>query len=45
MLGAPGLLPGWSPYLRNKVRQQATGNLQKYCHPQAIMSWSEGFGA
>ena len=29
-LGAPGLLLGWSPFLRNKVRQQATGNLQKF---------------
>ncbi len=29
-LGAPGLLLGWSPFLRNKVRQQAAGNLQKF---------------
>jgi hypothetical protein len=29
-LGAPGVLLGWSPFLRNKVRQQAAGNLQKF---------------
>jgi len=29
-LGAPGLLLGWSPFLRNKVRQQAASNLQKF---------------
>ncbi len=29
-LGAPGLLLGWSPYLRNKVRAQAAGNLQRF---------------
>lgn len=28
-LGAPGLLLGWSPFLRNKVRQQAAASLQK----------------
>ncbi|CAN5765784.1 nuclear transport factor 2 family protein [soil metagenome] len=29
-LGTPGLLLGWSPMLRNKVRATAAGNLQKY---------------
>lgn len=29
-LGAPGLLLGWTPLLRNKVRAQANANLQKY---------------
>ncbi|MDB5963850.1 MAG: nuclear transport factor 2 family protein [Polaromonas sp.] len=29
-LGAPGLLLGWTPYLHNKVRATAAGNLQKY---------------
>ena len=29
-LGAPGWLLGWSPFLRDKVRQQAAGNLQKF---------------
>jgi ketosteroid isomerase-like protein len=29
-LGAPGLLLGWSPMLRSKVKQQAMANLRKY---------------
>ena len=29
-LGTPGLLLGWTPYLRNKVRGAAIANLQKY---------------
>ncbi|MFI5448029.1 nuclear transport factor 2 family protein [Polaromonas sp. UC242_47] len=29
-LGTPGLLLGWTPFLRNKVRAQAAANLQKY---------------
>jgi SnoaL-like domain len=29
-LGTPGALLGWSPFLRNKVRQQANSNLRKY---------------
>lgn len=29
-LGAPGLMLGWSPFLRDKVRRQAAGNLQKF---------------
>ncbi|MFC5519954.1 nuclear transport factor 2 family protein [Polaromonas jejuensis] len=29
-LGAPGLLLGWTPLLRRKVRAQAAANLQKY---------------
>ena len=29
-LGLTGLLLGWSPFLRNKVRAQAAANLQRY---------------
>ena len=29
-LGLPGLLLGWSPMLRNKVRAQAAANLQRF---------------
>jgi hypothetical protein len=29
-LGAPGLLLGWTPFLRQKVRAQAAANLQKF---------------
>ena len=29
-LGAPGWLLGWTPLLRNKVRQQAAANLRKF---------------
>jgi hypothetical protein len=29
-LGTPGLLLGWTPFLRNKVRAQATANLQRF---------------
>lgn len=29
-LGAPGLLLGWSPSLRRRVRSTAAGNLQKF---------------
>ncbi|RYX96608.1 MAG: nuclear transport factor 2 family protein [Comamonadaceae bacterium] len=29
-LGAPGLLLGWTPFLRTKVRAGAAANLQKY---------------
>ncbi len=29
-LGAPGLLLGWTPFLRNKVKTQANANLTKY---------------
>ena len=29
-LGAPGLLLGWSPFLRGKVRAQAAANLAKF---------------
>lgn len=29
-LGAPGLLLGWTPFLRNKVRAQARAGLQKF---------------
>lgn len=36
-LGTPGLLLGWTPFLRNKVRQQAQSSLKKYlaAKPQA----------
>jgi hypothetical protein len=29
-LGMPGLVLGWTPYLHNKVRAQAAGNLKKF---------------
>ncbi len=29
-LGAPGLLLGWTPFLRAKVRRQASAGLRKY---------------
>ena len=29
-LGTPGLLLGWTPFLRNKVRAQAAGNLKRF---------------
>lgn len=29
-LGAPGLLLGWTPFLRQKVQRTAAANLQKY---------------
>ncbi|MGZ5194690.1 MAG: nuclear transport factor 2 family protein [Ramlibacter sp.] len=29
-LGAPGLLLGWTPMLRNKIRATAAGNLRKF---------------
>ena len=29
-LGMPGLLLGWTPFLRAKVRAQAAGNLQRF---------------
>ncbi len=29
-LGAPGLLLGWTPFLRNKVAKMAMGNLRKF---------------
>ena len=29
-LGTPGLLMGWTPFLRGKVRAQANANLKKY---------------
>ena len=29
-LGTPGLLLGWTPFLKNKVRATAAGNLKKY---------------
>lgn len=29
-LGAPGMLLGWTPFLRRKVEEQAAANLQKY---------------
>lgn len=34
-LGAPGLLLGWTPLLRTKVRQQAGANLRKYLEQDA----------
>jgi ketosteroid isomerase-like protein len=29
-LGAPGVMLGWTPFLRNKVRGQANANLQRF---------------
>lgn len=29
-LGAPGVLLGWTPFLRNKVRAQAASNLKRF---------------
>jgi SnoaL-like domain len=34
-LGAPGLLLGWTPFLKNKVRATAAGNLKRYLANQA----------
>jgi hypothetical protein len=34
-LGTPGLLLGWSPFLRNKVRAQAAANLKKFLAQKA----------
>jgi hypothetical protein len=31
-LGLPGLLLGWTPMLRNKVRSQAASNLKRFVH-------------
>jgi ketosteroid isomerase-like protein len=31
-LGLPGLLLGWTPMLRNKVRSQAAANLKRFVH-------------
>ena len=33
-LGAPGLLMGWTPMLRNAVRKKAGGNLERYLAKQ-----------
>jgi hypothetical protein len=32
-LGAPGVLLGWTPLLRNKIRDRAAGNLRRYLSP------------
>lgn len=34
-LGAPGMLLGWSPFLRGKVRAQAASNLKKFLARQS----------
>lgn len=34
-LGAPGLLLGWTPMLRDKVRTTAAGNLQRFMNKPA----------
>jgi coproporphyrinogen III oxidase len=34
-LGAPGMLLGWSGFLRSKVQQQANANLRKYLQHKA----------
>jgi SnoaL-like domain len=33
-LGTPGLLLGWTPFLRQKVREQAAKNLKQYLEKQ-----------
>lgn len=35
-LGAPGLLLGWTPILRGKIRSRARGNLDRFlaAHPE-----------
>lgn len=35
-LGAPGVLLGWTPVIRNKVRAQAAANLRKFLERQPI---------
>jgi hypothetical protein len=35
-LGVPGVLLGWTPYLRGKVRAQAAATLQKYTAGRAV---------
>jgi hypothetical protein len=35
-LGLPGLLLGWTPMLRNKVRLQAASNLKKYLASKTV---------
>jgi len=40
-LGTPGLLLGWSPMLRNKVRTTAAGNLTKFMQNQSKrLTWT-----
>jgi hypothetical protein len=34
-LGAPGLLLGWTPMLRGKIRERAGGNLRQFLESQA----------
>lgn len=34
-LGAPGMLLGWSGFLRDKVRAQARANLKRYLSPES----------
>jgi hypothetical protein len=33
-LGTPGLLLGWSPMLRSKIRERAGGNLRRFMETQ-----------
>ena len=35
-LGAPGVLLGWTPVIRNKVRGQAAANLRKFLERQPV---------
>ena len=37
-LGTPGLLLGWSPFLKSKVRAQAAANLQKFLAAQRLVN-------
>lgn len=34
-LGAPGLLLGWTPALRNRIRERAAGNLRRFMEANA----------
>lgn len=35
-LGVPGVLLGWTPLVRNKVRAQAGAQLDRFCHKNGI---------
>ena len=41
-LGTPGLLMGWSPWLRAKVRAQAAANLQRFVAAQGLIQHADG---
>lgn len=41
-LGAPGLLLGWTPMLKAKIRERAAGNLRNYLAAQQKKSQAQG---